>query len=71
MSKFTIAFAKSVLSPLGMSLRKRDNEFRVNFRDGAEATAYYTDDLDDALSTGRAMALGRSETAAPAVPARG
>lgn len=31
-------------------------EYRVNFYNGTEATAYYTDDLDDALTTGLAMA---------------
>lgn len=30
-------------------------EYRVNFRGGSEATAYYTNDADDALGTARAM----------------
>jgi hypothetical protein len=32
------------------------NEYKVNFVGGGEATAYYTDDLADALGTGKAMA---------------
>lgn len=32
------------------------DEYRVNFKAGREATAYYTNDLDDALGTGHAMA---------------
>lgn len=35
------------------------DEFRVNFVGGLEATAYYTDDIEDALSTGLAMAKHR------------
>lgn len=30
-------------------------EYRVNLRGGKEATAYYTDNRDDALDTARAM----------------
>lgn len=37
-------------------LKKYENEYIVNFKGGREATAYYTDDLEDALLTGRAMA---------------
>ncbi len=42
--------------PAGMVVRlTEDNEYRVNFKAGKEATAYYTDDADDALGTARAM----------------
>lgn len=54
--KLTIAYVQSVFSPLGISLRKRDGEFRVNFVGGNEDTAYYTTDLQDALNTGVVMA---------------
>ncbi len=37
--------------------RTQDGEFRVNYRGGIEATAYYTDDLRDAWLTGLTMAL--------------
>lgn len=53
----TLATARSILRNLGITLAKRDGEYRVNFTNGLEATAYYTDDIDDAVGTGRAMAL--------------
>lgn len=39
-----------------MSMRRVDGEFRINFieRDN-EATAYYTDDLDDVVLTAASM----------------
>jgi hypothetical protein len=56
-SYLTLTAAKALLRPLGVTLRKRDGEYRVAFdmRDN-EASAYYTNDLADALETGRAMA---------------
>jgi hypothetical protein len=51
----TVKDVRSHLSFLGLSLRKSDNEYRVNFHRGEEATAYYTTDLLDALDTGVAM----------------
>lgn len=47
--------AAHFLRGIGMELRVRDGEYRVNFSRGPERTAYYTTDLDDALSTGRSM----------------
>lgn len=41
----------------GMTLTKKEGEYRVNFPGGKEATAYYTDDLSDAFATGVDMAL--------------
>lgn len=38
-----------------MTLRKTDGEYRVNFCNGAEATAYYTNDLEDAFATATDM----------------
>jgi hypothetical protein len=40
-----------------MTIRKRDGEYRVNFRGGDESTAYYTDELRDTISTAYAMRL--------------
>lgn len=46
---------------LGLTMRKRDGEYRVNIAGAGEGTAYYTDDRDDALDTGREMAgVGRA-----------
>lgn len=42
---------------LGLTISKTDyDEWRVNFMGGKEATAYYTDDLEDAYLTGCRMA---------------
>lgn len=54
---------KKELSGLGMTIKdNRDfDEFIVNFYNGgSEASAYYTNDLDDALKTGRDMARRRA-----------
>lgn len=52
----TIRDAKLEVAKLGMVLSKTEHgEFRVNFKGGSEATAYYTDDLDDAVGTARLM----------------
>lgn len=51
----TIREAKAELRKVGVTLNKRNGEFRVNLAGGSEATAYYTDDLDDAYCTGLQM----------------
>lgn len=50
--------AREKLTPIGVgiSFNKDDDEYRVNFKGGREATAYYTNDLDDAVGTGIDMA---------------
>jgi hypothetical protein len=53
----TLQEAKSIACHLGFTLRQlRSGKYRVNFRDGNESTAYYTDDLEDAVNTAIAMA---------------
>lgn len=49
--------AKRKVRPYGMTISKdpQTGEFRVNFLGGREVTAYYTDDLDDAVETAVAM----------------
>jgi hypothetical protein len=57
----TLQEAKSIARHLGLTLRKlRSGEFRVNFRDGNETTAYYTDSLEDAFDTAVEMARKRN-----------
>jgi hypothetical protein len=41
---------------VGCTLVRKDGEFRVNFVGGNEDTAYYTNDLADAVGTARLMA---------------
>ena len=51
-SAMTLQQAKSIARHLGLTLRKvRSGDYRVNFRDGNEMTAYYTDNLEDAVNT--------------------
>jgi hypothetical protein len=52
--------AKSIARHLGLTLRQvRSGDYRVNFRDGNETTAYYTNDLEDAVNTAVEMARKR------------
>jgi hypothetical protein len=44
------------LRVLGITLESLPGEYRVNFHNGKEGAAYCTDDLQDALAAGRAMA---------------
>lgn len=41
---------------MGLSVRVDAGEYRVNYRNGTEASAYYTDDAEDAVATARSMA---------------
>lgn len=55
----TQAQAREAIKALGMRFKKTEaGDFRVSFPDDREAQAYYTDDLDDAVATAKAMALG-------------
>jgi L-ribulose-5-phosphate 3-epimerase UlaE len=56
----TLLEAKSIARHLGLTLRQvRSGAYRVNFRDGDETTAYYTDSLEDAVKTAVEMARTR------------
>jgi hypothetical protein len=56
----TLQEAKSIARHLGLTLRRvRSGDYRVNFRDGNETTAYYTDNLEDAVNTAVEMARTR------------
>lgn len=48
--------ARAELLSLGLVIEQAPGQYRVNFPDADETTAYVTDDLDDALNHGRAMA---------------
>lgn len=53
----SIQEAKTIVRALGLTLRKQTTgEFRVNFQNGGQESAYYTDDLADAVDTARVMA---------------
>ena len=56
----TLQEAKSIARHLGLTLRKvRSGDYRVNFRDGDETTAHYTDNLEDAVNTAVEMTRKR------------
>jgi hypothetical protein len=56
----TLQEAKSIARHLGLTLRQvRSGDYRVNFRDGNETTAHYTNDLEDAVNTAVEMAHKR------------
>ena len=59
----TLQTAKNQLRDFGMSVNVRDGEYRVNFLGGKEETAYYTNDLEDAVDTGRLMFQARNSEA--------
>ena len=59
----TLQEAKSIARHLGLTLRQvRSGAYRVNFRDGNDMTAYYTDNLEDAVKTAVEMARTRDVT---------
>lgn len=53
----TMKQAREKIAPHNLVLKHEDGEYRINIRNGREATAYYTNDLDDAVSTGIVMAV--------------
>jgi hypothetical protein len=62
----TLQEAKSIARHLGLTLRQvRSGDYRVNFRDGNETTAYYTNDLEDAVNTAVEMVRKRELSAWP------
>jgi len=53
----TLQEAKSIARHLGLTLRQvRSGDYRVNFRDGSETAACYTDNLEDAVNAAVDMA---------------
>ena len=62
-SAMTLQEAKSIARHLGLTLRKvRSGDYRVNFRDGTEMTAYYTESLENAVNTAVEMARKRGQS---------
>lgn len=57
MNKLTFSEVKQKLRTLGITLKKVDGEYIVNFLCGTPATAYYTTDFQDAIKTGVHMFL--------------
>ena len=58
----TLQEAKSIARHFGLTLRKvRSGDYRVNFRDANETSAYYTDNLEDAVNNAVEMARRRAK----------
>lgn len=59
--KPTLKEAKEKLRGLNIVITHSQeyDEYRINFKGGKEKTAYYTNDLADAIGTGQAMATKR------------
>ena len=51
--RMRLSDAKNELRVIGVVLTKRDGEYRAVKRGGTEASAYYTDDLRDVVSTAK------------------
>jgi hypothetical protein len=56
----TLKQAQGRCRSLGVVLTRVDDEYRVNVKHGCEDTAYYTNDIDDAISTAEVMVDPRS-----------
>jgi len=55
--------AQERLRAMGILMSKRDGRIRLNYSGGGEETAYYTQDLEDAIEAGARM--GRSRQPMP------
>lgn len=60
MPKITRQQLRAQCRALGMSVRERDGEIRINYSGAPESEAYYTNDRADALATAQNMAVRRA-----------
>jgi hypothetical protein len=51
--------AAAALARLGITLERLPGEYRVNYRNGSEATAEISERLDEAIEIGRSLAAAR------------
>jgi hypothetical protein len=63
---YTQKEVEKIVRALGLAARVVDGEWRINFKRGAESTAYYTDDSMDAVATARLMSESREDCEAVA-----
>ena len=54
---FTIKRAKQTLAAFGCTLSKKDGEYKVRVKGSKRGMGYYTDDLNDAVLTGKQMGM--------------
>lgn len=51
---------KAAIKDLGMTVRERDGEIRINLKGNPESEAYYTNERQDALDTAKLIASAAS-----------
>jgi hypothetical protein len=59
--KMTSKEVEQAIRALRLAVARVDGKWRINYRGGKEATAYYTTDDEDALGMGRAMEVARGQ----------
>jgi hypothetical protein len=59
--KMTSKEVEQAIRALGLAVTRVDDKWRIKYRGGKEATAYYTTDDEDALGMARAMAVARGQ----------
>ena len=59
--------ARNTLRQHDMVLDRSGGEYSVNFAGAEEGTAYYTDDLEDAVNTGISMRRWKTATDWPTI----
>jgi hypothetical protein len=59
--KMTSKEVEQAIRAIGLAVTRVDGKWRINYRGGKEATAYYTTDDDDALGMARAMEVARGQ----------
>jgi hypothetical protein len=52
---------EQAIRALGLAVTKVEGKWRINYRGGKEATAYYTTDDDDAMGMATAMVVARGQ----------
>ncbi len=45
----------TIIRSYGLTVNIKDGEYRVNYKNGEEGTAFYTDDKEDAVNTAKLM----------------
>jgi hypothetical protein len=60
---FTIKRAKQTLAAFGCTLSKKDGEYKVRIKGSRSGQGYYTDDIADAVITGKAMGVHKERGA--------
>ena len=56
MKRITLKYVNETLKPMGIIVKREDGEYIVNYNGAtSRESAYYTDNIEDALNTGISM----------------